>query len=86
MINLIRMGDSTDHGGKVESGSSTMKFDGRYVARKGDRVSCLQHPEVQPNVIEEGDESMKDNGVPIARHGHRAAIRSWRNRPLAYSY
>ena len=49
-----------------------MKFDGRYVARKGDRVSCPQHPNVAPNIIEEGDESMKDNGIPIARHGDRA--------------
>lgn len=71
-IDFVRVGDSTDHDGKVETGSLTMKFDGRYVARKGDRVSCLQHPEVLPNVIEEGDESMKDNGIPIARHGHRA--------------
>lgn len=71
-INIIRVGDDTDHGGKVETGSSTMKFDGRYVARKGDRVSCPQHPDVSPNVIEEGDDSMKDNGISIARHGHRA--------------
>ncbi|WP_420211392.1 PAAR domain-containing protein [Burkholderia aenigmatica] len=71
-INIIRIGDSTDHGGKVETGSSTMKFDGRYVARKGDRISCPQHPGVSPNIIEEGDESMRDNGIPIARHGHRA--------------
>ncbi|WP_269508531.1 PAAR domain-containing protein [Burkholderia sp. IMCC1007] len=59
-------------GGKVETGSSSMKFDGRYVARKGDCVSCLEHPDVSPNIIEEGDESTKDNGIPIARHGHRA--------------
>lgn len=72
VINVIRIGDATDHGGKVETGSSTMKFDGRYVARKGDRVSCPQHPDVSPNIIEEGDESMKDNGIAIARHGHRA--------------
>ncbi|WP_310669600.1 PAAR domain-containing protein, partial [Burkholderia multivorans] len=57
MMNLIRVGDDTDHGGKVETGWSSMKFDGRYVARKGDRVSCPLHPEVSPNVIEEGDES-----------------------------
>ncbi|MFP3693114.1 PAAR domain-containing protein, partial [Burkholderia sp. SIMBA_048] len=43
MMNLIRVGDDTDHGGKVETGSTTMRFDGRYVARKGDRVSCPQH-------------------------------------------
>ncbi|WP_269508452.1 PAAR domain-containing protein [Burkholderia sp. IMCC1007] len=72
-INIIRVGDATDHGGKVETGSSSMKFDGRYVARKGDRVSCPQHLDVSPNIIEEGDESMKDNGIPIARHGHRAS-------------
>ncbi|WP_186169441.1 PAAR domain-containing protein, partial [Burkholderia gladioli] len=55
MINLIRVGDDTDHDGKVETGSQTMQFDGRYVARKGDRVSCPRHPDVSPNVIEEGD-------------------------------
>ena len=71
MMNLIRIGDDTDHGGKVETGT-TMRFDGRYVARKGDRVSCPQHPDVSPNVIEEGDSSITDNGIPIARHGHRA--------------
>ncbi|QBR00138.1 PAAR domain-containing protein [Paraburkholderia pallida] len=72
MINLIRVGDNTDHGGKVETGSTTMRFEGRHVARKGDHVSCPQHPDVSPNVIEEGDPSMTDNGIPVARHGHRA--------------
>lgn len=71
-MNLIRIGDDTDHGGKVETGSTTMRFDGRYVARKGDLVSCPQHPEVSPNLIEEGDSSMTDGAIPIARHGHRA--------------
>ena len=69
---MVGVGDCTDHGGKVETGASTRKFDGRYVARKGDRGSCPQHPNVSPNISEEGDESMKDNGIPIARHGHRA--------------
>jgi len=72
MMNLIRTGDDTDHGGKVLTGSATMRYDGRFVARKGDRVSCPRHPDVSPNVIEEGDASMTDDGVPIARHGHRA--------------
>ncbi|KVG57267.1 hypothetical protein WJ33_04200 [Burkholderia ubonensis] len=72
MMNLIRIGDNTDHGGKVETASATMRFDGRNVARKGDRVSCPQHPDVLLNVIEEGDASMTDEGIPIARHGHRA--------------
>ncbi len=72
MMNLIRVGDDTDHDDKVGTGSTTMNFEGRYVARKGDRVSRPRHPEVSPNVIEEGDESMTDGGIPIARHGHRA--------------
>jgi len=70
MINLIRLGDATDHGGKVMTASTTMGFDGRFVARKGDAVACPLHPEVQPNLILEGDDSMTDNGTPIARHGH----------------
>jgi len=72
MMNLIRVDDDTDHGGKVLTGSTAMRYDGRFVARKGDRVSCPRHPDVSPNVIEEGDTSMTDGGIPIARHGHRA--------------
>ena len=72
MKNLIRVSDGAGHGGKVETGSTTMRFDGRYVARKGDHVSCPQHPDVSPNVIEEGDSLLTDGGIPIARHGHRA--------------
>jgi uncharacterized Zn-binding protein involved in type VI secretion len=73
MINLIRLDDDTDHGGKVITASSTMRFDSRFVARKGDEVTCPLHPGVKPNIIEEGDESITDkSGLPIARHGHRA--------------
>jgi uncharacterized Zn-binding protein involved in type VI secretion len=70
-MNLVRLGDTTDHGGRVISASSSMSYDGRSVARKGDRVSCPLH-DISPNLIIEGDESMMDDGVPIARHGHRA--------------
>ncbi|MBR8070464.1 PAAR domain-containing protein [Burkholderia cenocepacia] len=72
MIDLIRLGDSTDHDGKVISASKTMRFDGRWVARKGDEVSCPKHPDIKPNLIIDGDESMTDDGVPVARHGYRA--------------
>lgn len=70
MMNLIRLGDATDHGGKVISASSKMRFDGRFVSRKGDEVSCPKH-DIKPNLIIDGDESMTDDGVPIARHGYR---------------
>ncbi|MBB3261179.1 putative Zn-binding protein involved in type VI secretion [Paraburkholderia bannensis] len=72
MNKLIRLGDDTDHGGKVISASETMRYEGRFVARKGDEVSCPKHPDVRPNRIIEGDESMNDNGIPVARQGHRA--------------
>jgi uncharacterized Zn-binding protein involved in type VI secretion len=71
MTDLIRLGDDTDHGGKVISASSTMRYDGRFVARKGDEVSCPKH-DIKPNLIIEGDESTNDEGVPVARHGYRA--------------
>ncbi|QTD93122.1 PAAR domain-containing protein [Burkholderia anthina] len=72
MIDLIRLGDSTDHDGKVISASKNMRFDGHRVARKGDEVSCPKHPDIKPNLIIDGDESMTDDGVPVARHGYRA--------------
>lgn len=71
MMNLIRLGDDIDHGGKVITASATLRFDGRFVARRGDKVRCEIHPGVVPNVIEEGDETMCDEGIPIARHEHR---------------
>ncbi|NIE82964.1 hypothetical protein F3J11_02650 [Burkholderia sp. Cy-647] len=46
MINLIQIGDDTDHGGKVGAGRQTMQYDGRYVASKGDLISCPKHPDV----------------------------------------
>lgn len=50
MMNLIRLGDATDHGGKVISASKTMHYEGRFVARKGDEVSCPLH-DIRPNLI-----------------------------------
>ena len=72
MSDLIRLGDDTDHGGKVITATTTMRYDDRYVARKGDEVTCPIHPEVHPNRIIDGDESTNDDGMPVARHGYRA--------------
>ncbi|MDN7720012.1 PAAR domain-containing protein [Burkholderia gladioli] len=74
-MNLIRVGDDTDHGGKVETGSQTMQYDGRYVVRRGGLVSCPEHPEVSPNLIEEGDTSLTDAGVLIAQHAGAVSCR-----------
>jgi uncharacterized Zn-binding protein involved in type VI secretion len=72
MINFIRLSDATDHGGEVVTASETMRIGGRRVARKGDQVDCPQHPDVQPNLIVEGDSKIADHGIPVARHGHAA--------------
>ncbi|MEI7294790.1 PAAR domain-containing protein [Paraburkholderia tropica] len=71
MIDLVRLGDRTDHGGKVTTASKTMCYRGVRVARKGDLVECPLHPDVNPNVILDGDPKISDKGVPIARHGFR---------------
>lgn len=61
----------TDDGGIAITASQTMTFDGHRVARKGDEVTCPLDPEIQPNLIIEGDDKITDHGVPVARHGHR---------------
>ena len=71
-MNLIRLGDATDHGGVVITASQTMSYNGRKVARKGDQVSCPLHPEITPNLIIEGDDKVTDHGIPVARHHHQA--------------
>ncbi|WP_459251869.1 PAAR domain-containing protein [Paraburkholderia phytofirmans] len=38
MIDLIRLNDTTDHGGEVVTASDTMCYGG-HCARKGDRVA-----------------------------------------------
>ncbi|WP_247319451.1 PAAR domain-containing protein, partial [Ralstonia pseudosolanacearum] len=40
MRGIIRVGDATSHGGRVESGAPASTVMGRAVARKGDRCSC----------------------------------------------
>lgn len=72
MMNLIRLGDATDPGGEVITASETMRIKSIAVARIRDQVTCPQHPQVQPNLIVEGDDKITDHGVPVARHGHKA--------------
>jgi hypothetical protein len=49
----------------VITASTTMGFDGQFVARKGDEVSCPLHPDVKPNLILEGDDSMMEEARPL---------------------
>ncbi|WP_336293480.1 PAAR domain-containing protein [Cronobacter dublinensis] len=72
MLPIIRKGDKTTHGGAVVTCSSTMKFGGIGVARKGDKVSC-PIPGHGMTVIIEGNSRYLENGIPVAFHGHKCA-------------
>jgi uncharacterized Zn-binding protein involved in type VI secretion len=67
---IIVLGDGTDHGGKVISGSSVHTIDGISIARLGDQVDCPQHyPGGKPhgvNKIVTGHPTVKVGGVAVA--------------------
>jgi len=68
---VIRVGDSTSHGGKVmSSGASFYTVEGVAVALKGDPCSC-PHRGHSPCFIAEGDDEHKINGVAVAYEGHK---------------
>jgi uncharacterized Zn-binding protein involved in type VI secretion len=76
MLQIIRKGDKTTHGGSVMTASETMKFGGIGVARKGDKVSCPV-PGHGPTTIIEGNPDYLDNvsrlpftvtNVPVVAH------------------
>ena len=69
MKSPIRKGDRLENGGKVTSGSTTMQFMGKPVARKGDEAHCAVHGKT---TIAEGEASFRDqDGKHIALHQHR---------------
>ena len=72
-LKIITLGDKTDHGGTVISGSPTHDIHGRAIARLGDRVNCPQSyfggkPHGVNKIITAHD-SMTVNGVPVAVEG-----------------
>ncbi|MBC9131507.1 PAAR domain-containing protein [Frischella sp. Ac48] len=68
---VIRLGDATNHGGKVISASSTTVIRGKPVARVGDMVSCPKKGHGITPIIE-GESTFKDQGKPVALDGHHA--------------
>ncbi|MWP46012.1 hypothetical protein A9G35_05015 [Gilliamella sp. Choc5-1] len=72
MKGVIRLGDLTNHGGKVISASSKLVVFNKGVARVGDMVSCpIKNHGVNP--IIEGDPQFIEDGKQVAFHGHRSA-------------
>ncbi|WP_242003115.1 PAAR domain-containing protein [Vulcaniibacterium tengchongense] len=68
---FIVVGDKTDHGGTVLTGSAETGIHGKAVARAGDPVQCPKCQGVFP--IASGDASLIIDGRPLARHGDRTA-------------
>lgn len=70
---IITVGDKTDHGGVVISGSPDHDIRGRAIARLGDKVACPQfYPGGKPhgiNKIITAHNTFTVNGVPVAVDG-----------------
>ncbi|MDR1889832.1 MAG: PAAR domain-containing protein [Zoogloeaceae bacterium] len=68
---VIRLGDATDHGGKVISVAHRPTDMGIPIACFGDLVECPKCKGVFP--IVEGDSGFKILGIPVALDGHKTA-------------
>lgn len=72
-LKIITVGDKTDHGGTVISGSPNHDIRGRAIARLGDQVDCPQvYPGGKPhgiNKIVTASKSFTINGIPVAIEG-----------------
>ena len=69
---IIRLGDSTTHGGTVITATSTMTIDGKAVVLVGDLVSCPL-PGHGVNPIIEGSPAWTSDGKQVAVDGCRTA-------------
>lgn len=72
MRGIIRLGDSTSHGGKVVTGQDKSIVMGRAVACIGDHCSCpiSGHHDC---VIVEGDPNVLIDGKAVAFEGHKTS-------------
>jgi len=62
------VGDTTDHGGRIITGSETHTIRGKKIARLHDLVDCPLHG---INKIVEGHPTIRVGGRQVALHGHR---------------
>ncbi|TDR29100.1 PAAR domain-containing protein [Hydromonas duriensis] len=66
---VSRIGDTSDHGGSIITGSTNFGVDGMPVARVGDILDCPQHgknPIVTSMVVQ-----TQDDGKPLAHIGSK---------------
>jgi len=68
---VIRLGDTTTHGGKVVQVASITTVDDIPIARIGDTVTC---PKCKgEHSIVEGEPTFLDDGIPVALDGHKTS-------------
>jgi uncharacterized Zn-binding protein involved in type VI secretion len=72
MKKVIRVGDPTSHGGKVETGASDFEVDGLPVACVGDRCFCPQQGH-ENCVIVEGNADFIVDDRAVAFEGHKTS-------------
>jgi uncharacterized Zn-binding protein involved in type VI secretion len=74
-ISIVVVGDKTDHGGRVITGSDTHKLHGKKIARVHDLVDCPKnYSDGRPhgvNKIIEAHATITVGGRRVALHGHR---------------
>lgn len=71
MRKVIRLGDPTSHGGKVESVSAAhFTVGGIPVARVGDKCSCPIKGHDNCTIVE-GDQHHLIDGIAVAHDGHK---------------
>lgn len=68
---IIRLGDTTDHGGKVIDAIPHTNLNGKSMAGKGNMVFCPLCKGEFP--IIEGSDTYRVNGVPVALDGMKTA-------------
>lgn len=67
---LVRLGDTSTHGGAVIKASARTPVEGPLVARIGDILMCPAHG---PNPIIQGSPNVLVEGKEVARHGDACA-------------
>lgn len=69
---IARVGDMTNHGGRIIEGSATVMCDGIPVARVGDKVVC-GNPKHGVCTITTGSSTTLDEGKQIATVGSKTS-------------
>ncbi|MFK3817133.1 PAAR domain-containing protein [Pseudomonas sp. NPDC089407] len=68
---IVRLGDNTDHGGKVLNAIPHTNLNGKPIAGKGNTVFCPLCKGEFP--IIEGSATYRVNGIPVALDGMKTA-------------